>query len=210
LAEGLASPAELDGWLEGAATVREPARLLSEVMLLAELGGAPLGGFGLQAAQLPHIPGEPWLGGALAEPDALSGRVSVAIVGAAALPGPGAPAVGLLLDEWTEVVPYRQQTTGVAMHYDQPDATAPQTILVAVPPDRSRAWQLADLVAALHDTLEIARNRTVEPEHLGADIYGQVLPLAVGEVVPRAALSTSAPPGGRVILDFAQNNPGGR
>jgi hypothetical protein len=111
------------------------------------------------------------------------------------------------VDEWTEVIPYDEQTTGLALHYDQPDATAPQCVLVAVPPERGRAWQLADLVATLHDTLEIARNRTVEPEHLGTSLYGQVLPLSVGEVVPDAA--ARLPSGGRVVLDFAQNNPGG-
>jgi hypothetical protein len=202
LAAKLAAPAELDGWLEGAAAVRDSARHLSEVLLL---GGDDLPA---QVAQLPATAGEPWLGGALADPDTMSGRVSVVIYGAAALPAAGATGVGLVVDEWTEVVPYREQTTGVAVHYDQPDSTAPQGILVAVPPERGRPWEFADLVATLHDTLEMARNRAVEPEHLGADVYGQVLPLMVGEIVPEAARG-SAPAGGRVILDFAQNNPGG-
>jgi hypothetical protein len=195
----LASPADLDAWLEGAAAVRDPARHLSEVLLL---GGADLTA---QIAQLPYIAGEPWLGGALADPATLSGRVSVVVYGA--LPAAGTTTAGLVVDEWTEVVPYREQTTGVALHYDQPDATAPQCILVAVPPERGRAWQLADLVATLHDTLEIARNRTVEPEHLGTGLYGQILPLTVGEVVPDAVSSSQS--GGRVVLDFAQNNSGG-
>jgi hypothetical protein len=195
----LAGPAELDAWLEGAAAVRDPARHLSEVLVL---GDADLTA---QVAQLPYAPGEPWLGGTLPDPSALSGRVSVAVYGG--LPAAGDAGAGLVVDEWTEVVPYREQTTGVALHYDQPDATAPQCVLVAVPPDRDRAWQLADLVATLHDTLEIARNRTVEPEHLGTGLYGQILPLSVGEVVPDAV--SGAQSGGRVVLDFAQNNPGG-
>lgn len=200
LAENLATPAELDAWLEGAAAVREPARHLSEVLLL---GGKDVAA---HVVQLPFTAGEPWLGGALVDPTVLSGRVSVVVYGA--LPAAGTSAPALVVDEWTETVPYREQTTGVAMHYDQPDATAPQCVLVAVPPERGRAWQLTDLVATLHDTLEIARNRTVEPEHLGAGLYGQILPLTVGEVVPNAA--TGLPSGGRVVLDFAQNNPGGR
>ncbi len=95
------------------------------------------------------------------------------------------------------------------MHYDQPDATAPQCVLVAVPPVRGQAWQLADVAATLADTLEVAQNRLVELEHLGADLYGQVLPLLVGELVPEAVGGTAAPDGSRVILDFAQNNPTG-
>jgi hypothetical protein len=55
----------------------------------------------------------------------------------------------------------------------------------------------------------VAQNRLVELEHLGADLYGQVLPLLVGELVPEAVGGTAAPDGSRVILDFAQNNPTG-
>jgi hypothetical protein len=67
-------------------------------------------------------------------------------------------------------------------------------------------WTLTDFAATLHDTLELARNRTVEVEHIGASRYGQLLPLLVGEVVPHAA-GTNAVAGDRVILDFHQNNP---
>ncbi len=205
-----ATPAALDAWLEGASAVRESIRHLSEVLVLAEAMGAAV--TTAQVAQLPHVDGEAWLGGALDDPAALSGRVSVVVYGADRIPAAGTTAAALVVDEWTEVVPYREQTTGVALHYDQPDATAPQCVLVAVPPVRDQPWQLADLIATLHDTLEIARNRTVELEHLGTDLYGQLLPLVVGELVPEAARSTSQAqeaPGARVILDFAQNNPGG-
>jgi hypothetical protein len=195
----LASPADLDAWLEGAAAVRDPARHLSEVLVL---GGTDLAA---EVAQLPYVAGEPWLGGTLADPATLAGRVSLVMYGA--LPAAGTSTAALVVDEWTEVVPYREQTTGVALHYDQPDATAPQCVLVAVPPERGRAWQLVDLVATLHDTLEIARNRTVEPEHLALGLYGQILPMTVGEVVPDAVSGSQS--GGRVVLDFAQNNPGG-
>ena len=102
-------------------------------------------------------------------------------------------------------MPYRDEMTGVALHYDQPDATAPQAILLAVPPVRDQAWTLTDFAATLHDTLELARNRMVEVEHIGASRYGQLLPLLVGEVVPHAAGTSVA--GDRVILDFHQNNP---
>lgn len=156
-------------------------------------------------AQLPHVDTDPWLGGALTDPSALSGKVSVVIYGSADLPAMGATGTALLVDEWSESVPYRDEMTGVALHYDQPDATAPQAILLAVPPVRDQAWTLTDFAATLHDTLELARNRMVEVEHIGASRYGQLLPLLVGEVVPHAAGTSVA--GDRVILDFHQNNP---
>ena len=54
------------------------------------------------------------------------------------------------------------------------------------------------------DTLEIARNRTVESDQIAASRYGQLLPLLVGEVVPDIAAGSTDD---RVILDFEQNNP---
>ena len=193
----------MDGWLEGAAAVRRGAADLADVQVFAEaLGrGATTGA----VAQLPHSDDDPWVGGALPDPSALTGKVSVVIYGSGNLPAVGSSGTALLVDEWSETVPYREEVTGVALHYDQPDATAPQAILLAVAPVRDQAWTLADFAATLHDTLELARNRTVEVEHIGASRYGQLLPLLVGEVVPNAAHEDVA--GDRVILDFHQNNP---
>jgi hypothetical protein len=194
---------DLDAWLEGAAAVRPGAADLADVQVLAEALGRPV--LSGSVAQLPHVDTDPWLGGQIADPTALSGKLSVAIFGVEHVPGAGATGTALLVDEWSESVPYREEVTGVALHYDQPDATAPQAVLVAVPPALDKPWTLTDFAATLHDTLEIARNRTVEVEHIGASRYGQLLPLLVGEVVPHAAGSDVA--GDRVILDFHQNNP---
>lgn len=194
---------ELDAWVEGAAAVRPGAADLADLQVLTEaLGRAPVTG---SVAQLPHVAGDPWLGGPIPDPTALTGTVSVVVYGAEHLPVAGASGALLLVDEWSESVPFREEVTGVALHYDQPDATAPQAILVAVPPVLGAPWTLTDFAATLHDTLEVARNRTVEVEHVGASRYGQLLPLLIGEVVPNAA--RSAVTGDRVILDFHQNNP---
>ena len=199
----LVGAGDLDAWLEGAAAVRPGAVDLADVQVLAEaLGRRSLTG---SVAQLPHVDGVAWLGGPLPDPALLTGKVSVAIFGADQLPPAGASGTALLVDEWSESVPYREEITGVALHYDQPDSTAPQAILAAVPPVRDHPWTLTDFAATLHDTLEVARNRMVEVEHIGASRYGQLLPLLVGEVVPHAAASEVA--GDRVILDFHQNNP---
>jgi hypothetical protein len=194
---------EVDAWLEGAAAVRPGAADLADLHVLAEALGrvAPRA----SVAQLPHGDGEPWLGGPLPDPTVMTGKVSVVVYGSEHLPAAGASGAALLVDEWSESVPFREEMTGVALHYDQPDATAPQAILVAVPPVLDTPWTLTDFAATLHDTLELARNRTVELEHISARRYGQLLPLLVGEVVPHAAGTDVA--GDRVILDFHQNNP---
>ena len=201
-------PAEVDSWLEGVAAVRDPSRCLADTFVLAESVGADLPSAGI--AQLPSVAGEPWVAGPLADPDAQVGRVSLAIYDAGLLPAdPAEPLVALYVDGWDEVIPAREETTGIAVKYDQPDATAPQCILLAVPADRGERWSLGLLAATLHDTLELARNRSVELEHLGDDLYGQVLPLVVGELVPEAVRAGTSPDGSRVILDFAANNPRG-
>jgi hypothetical protein len=204
----LVPPDDVDAWLEGAASVRDPARCLSDVLVLAEAIGSTTPS--ASVAQLPSASSEPWVGGAIEDPEAQTGRLSIVVYGAGALPSVAdESAVALFVDGWDEVVPFRQETTGVAVHYGQPDATAPQCVLLAVPPVRGQAWSLGTLVATLHDTLELARNRTVELEHVSDDLYGQVLPLVVGELVPEALHSGTSPAGSRVILDFATNNPRG-
>ncbi|MEU1973490.1 hypothetical protein ABZ477_17680 [Microbacterium sp. NPDC019599] len=198
----LVDAAEIDAWLEGAAAVRPGAADLADVQLLTEvMGGRPL------SASIAQLPPDdtPWLGGPVTDPTGMTGKVSLAIYGVSMLPAAGATGTALLVDQWSESIPYREEVTGVAVHYDQPDATAPQVVLVAVPPVLDQPWTLIDFAATLHDTLEIARNRMVEVEHIGASRYGQLLPLLVGEVVPHAVGSADA--GDRVILDFHQNNP---
>ena len=71
------------------------------------------------------------------------------------------------VDEWTEVVPSRTETTGIAFQYDPPDSAAPQAILLAVPPVIGAPWTAATLHRVLLETLELARIRLVEAEDLG-------------------------------------------
>jgi hypothetical protein len=66
------------------------------------------------------------------------------------------------------------EQTGIALHYDNPGADAPQAILIAVPPTSRPLWDLASLLAILNETLDLAKVRTVDGELLGA--LGQVLP----------------------------------
>jgi hypothetical protein len=56
------------------------------------------------------------------------------------------------------------EPTGVALHHNAANARPPQSILLAVPPDRSQPnWHLGDLVATLLETIELSRMRAVEP-----------------------------------------------
>ena len=64
-----------------------------------------------------------------------------------------------MLDEWTELIPNREESTAVAFHYDDPGAEAPQAVIVAVPPDAAETWTLDTVLAVLRETLELARLR---------------------------------------------------
>ena len=81
---------------------------------------------------------------------------------------------GLLLDQWTEFIPMKQEQTGIAFHYDDPGAEAPQTILVAVPRAPAKQWDLESLITTVHETLDLAKMRAVDGELLGE--LGQLLP----------------------------------
>ena len=51
---------------------------------------------------------------------------------------------------------------GVAFHTARPDARAPQVILLAVPPDRSRGWHVEDIHAAVEEAFELAQVRGMD------------------------------------------------
>src|SRR5215211_21261 len=91
---------------------------------------------------------------------------------------------GLLLDEWMEVIPVKEETTGIAFHYNQPNAAAPQSVLLAVTPSITNQWEWDDLVFTILDTMELAKNRAVEPDHVDKTYLNQVLPSVFAEVVP--------------------------
>jgi hypothetical protein len=78
------------------------------------------------------------------------------------------PVAGLMVDEWVEVVPAAQETTGVAFQYDQPDSHPPQAILIAVPPMpvQQDHWNRSFLLQTLREALSLARIRAVTPDLL--------------------------------------------
>src|SRR5262249_53566486 len=146
------------------ARVREPVARWRRLRLIVETLGARAAA--LEVAELPRD-GRRWSGLPFA-PDARppSGRVSLILHRAAAAPPAGAWA-GLLVDEWTEIIPSTKELTGVAFHYDDPGAEAPQAVLVAVPPRLDEMWSFADVVATLHETLDLAKVRAVDGDLLG-------------------------------------------
>jgi hypothetical protein len=175
----------VDDWLHGMARVREKPRLWERTILLADalLGPGGLLGTGilgwpepqLSPIQLPFVDNDHWLGMEFAKdpklPDQLDeDRLLFTAHYAAGLTGD--QQCGLLLDEWTEVIPADRETTGIAVHHNGPDSEPPQAMLLVVPPVRVAGgqWTATDLVDAITETFELAKTRAVEPAHLGATV----------------------------------------
>ncbi len=129
----------------------------------------------LDLAQVPHVPGQRWVGLPLNGTPLREGVVSLALHGAPA--DLTATLAGLLVDEWTEIIPATSETTGVAFRYDPPDAMAPQAILLAVPPVLDEQWTVGTLNQVLLETLDLAHLRPIGPDLLGD--AGQYLPAAM-------------------------------
>ena len=89
------------------------------------------------------------------------------------------PISGLLVDEWTEVVPGLEETTGVAFHFDRPNTEPPQAWLLALPTTMTGTWSWDDLLGAVLDTLDSAKMRALEPVHIDSTAYSAFLPATV-------------------------------
>jgi hypothetical protein len=178
---GAAFPVE--DWLHSAARVRTPLRHLEQAGLLAEALGQPEQD--LVPLQLPVKPDDHWL--AMEYPAGLDLAGEHLLYSAWYRPGFAAdgPVCGLLVDEWTEVLPSDTTTAGLAFNYDRPDSEAPQAMLLVTPADGGTAWSWDDLRQAIPDTMRLAKQRAVEPVHLEASAAVRFLPATVSAITER-------------------------
>jgi len=170
----------VDDWLHGVARVRDKMRHWEQItMLTATLGQAELS---LTPIQLPHRPDESWLALEFKTAQPLDGERLLYTAHYAVEPNAAAPTCGLLLDEWTEVVPSREETAGLAFHYDGPGSEPPQAWLLVTPARADGKWQWDVVVDAVNETLELARLRAVEPGQIDDQAYARFLPATMSAV----------------------------
>jgi hypothetical protein len=160
-------------WFQRMARVRDGIARLNDLLTYAEaLGNRER--LTLSIAQLPHDANDRWVGLPLKQEESLpSGKLSLVIHATTPL-DMRQPLVGLLIDEWVEVVPSEKEITGITFQYNQPNAAPPQTILLAVPPELEAPWTVWSLQQVLLETLDLARIRGVDPDAL--DEVGHYLP----------------------------------
>jgi hypothetical protein len=186
-----ANPMIVEEWLQGAACVRDRLHTLDTV---ATMSDALANTFPpLRALQLPFRATDYWV--AVEYPAAFKPPGDFLSV-VQQLPSsgfdPAAPQAGLLLDAWAETIPNRVETTGVAVHYNQPNAQPPQVLLLAVAPVLKGAWTWSELVGVLSDTLRRSKLRAVEPDQLQSSALGQLLPAILMPVASRPTATISA------------------
>ncbi|GAA1663701.1 hypothetical protein GCM10009745_01680 [Kribbella yunnanensis] len=204
LVSHLARDYPVEDWLHGMARVREKPRLWEQVITLSDVLRKPKlldlilpEERPLIPVQFPYRREDPWL--ALEFPPAFEINEDRLLFTAHYDDDPllgRASQCGLLLDEWTEVLPATEETTGLAFHYDRPDSEPPQAMLLVVPPAQE-ALSVADLVAAINDTYDLAKSRAVEPVHLDGTAYAHLLP---------ATVLSAADPAATIGTDLGTNN----
>jgi len=149
-------------WLQRSAAHRDRMDKFRETRSYADAFSETLAP-SLTVGQVPYREGDTWTGVEGVEPEA--GRISLV-----AEFGPGASTdvvadqmAGLSIDEWTETVPAAEETTGIALNYDDPGNRAPQSILL-VPPPSSGPPTLDHLASTVAETADYAKRRSL---HLG-------------------------------------------
>ena len=163
-------------WLHGIARVREKMALAEQCLMVGE--ALALNPLAVAPMQLPFAASRPWF--ALAYPDAQAPDQDQLLYTQIGSSGPvDTTLYGLLLDEWTEVIPEREETTGIAFHFDRPNSEAPQAMLLVMAAQQNGRWTWEELVAALDDTLLSAKKRALEPVHQDATPYAHFLPATV-------------------------------
>ena len=149
-------PAAPLAWLQRTALVRAPV----DRYLLATAGG------GGRYAPVQVPPASRWIGLRLTGDATLPDHALSVLVHATGDQAAAPALAGIVLDEWTDRLPESSGTAGVALHFDEPGARAPQAVLVAVPPVLGQAWTADGLLDVVRETADLARIRMVGPEEV--------------------------------------------
>jgi len=170
----------VEEWMHGVSLVRPSVHTFQTVLIFAQTFGAESGP--CRPLQLPYRDHDTWLGMDFPQGTTIV-HDTIAIV--QCLPqgfAPGGPQSGFLIDEWTESLPRKDEVTGIAFNYDQPNSAPPAAILLVVTPQETGKWQWEDLAGSVLDTLDRAKLRAVEPdiiETLGG--FATLVPSTIAE-----------------------------
>ncbi len=194
----------IEEWIQGLSPVRKRMQNFQQLRLLADSLCGEAAVARLSVIQFPLSPVDAtgniqtqWVGMQLPEGyDIPNDNVSLVFSYPAAF-DVNAVQSGMIIDEWVEEIPLPVAKTGLAVHYNNPNAETPNACLLAVSPNLNGAWAWDDLMDTLNETLQWAKKRAVDPDLLNKTPYAQVLPAVM------AAVSGS---GDTPALDFGRNS----
>ena len=178
----------VDEWLQGLARVRPRIHTWETVRTLADALSDTV--LEMSPVQVPHRDQDSWLAVEFPADDPLDASKPFGISrDTLSITAHGSAAFqigvqrGLLLDEWTEEIPSSGENTGIAFRFNQPNAVPPQTLLLAVTPEETGAWDWDALVGTVNDTLARAKRRAVEPAQLETNglVWNVLAPALVSE-----------------------------
>lgn len=179
-------PLPVEEWLHGVACVRSRVHDFEMLRAMADTNrDTPLL---LAPLQLPYRTGDSWLATEY-PPDMEVVHDTISIVQHLPQGFDAARAqCGLLIDDWTESVPSREEVTGLCFNYNSPNSAPPQALLLAVTPNETGSWSWDDLVDSVLDTFRRAKLRAVEPDAIGGlPGIGTLLSAVVAEFSTSAA-----------------------
>jgi predicted transcriptional regulator len=183
--QGSTNELAIETWMESVSRVRPHMSRLEQIRMISEAQQEVETIF--QAAQVPFKEKNSWLAVEFPAIDEITGErfdilddtIALAIHGESANKV-NEPQSALLIDEWTESIPNDKEITGVSFNYDQPNATAPNALLLAIEPTGVERWNWDVLMGILQNTLERAKTRAVEPTQLMEDpALDTLLPMTV-------------------------------
>jgi hypothetical protein len=155
-------PLPVDEWLHGVSLVRPKMHVLETIRILNDNFNDVL--LVCEPVQLPYRDKDSWL--AIAYPEETS--IDHDTLSFIQYNPQGFDAAkdqcGLLIDEWTESMPNKEEVTGITFNYDQPNSVPPQALLLAMSPRENGNWVWDDLASTLLDTFDRSKRRAVEPD----------------------------------------------
>lgn len=171
----------LDQWLAGLARVREMVTNYELLNIVVQtLNPDYLDSREMKPVQVPFDSSgqDRWMGLSVSDPASL--KEGVVAIGADLYNGYAMSNVsqaGIVIDEWVDIIPNKEETTGISFHHNQPNAKAPQCLILGLTPQITGSWRWNDVVDMLNETFELAKARGLSYEQISGTALGQILPL---------------------------------
>jgi hypothetical protein len=178
--ENIKSDFKVSDWLYTASKVKEN---LSSLMLLDQVavGGNPLNLSEIK--QLPYTASESnvWMGTNY-EGNYDQSKISFVLLSTVGSLKMTQKLSGILVADWDEQIPIKNVDTGVAFHYDAPNAKSPKNLLLGVSPDVTGKWDWDDIVDIIDETLDLSKTRAVTLNDLTGTAVEHFIPMTVAPV----------------------------